>query len=171
MSVTAQPDPSWNEEFRQFLESREPLVRSRLARYAEGPDHLDDLLQETWTRCLERWEQYRGRGRTAWVLAVARSIAIDDHRARRRRLRLARQHQWDREGTLKPSAMELDEIRQEVGKAFHALTEREREVVHLRFLSDQSTPDVASLLRISESTVRVHLANALKKLRTALGGR
>ena len=43
-----------------------------------------DLFQETWLRVLERGHRYDGRARfVAWLLTVARNLALDALRARR----------------------------------------------------------------------------------------
>ena len=153
-------------EFNDFMERREGQVRARLAAFAEGPDHLDDLLQDTWLRCLQRWHQLRGDNRTGWVLAIARSVGLDDYRARQRRRR-----SMDTavpEAPARTPAFELDEIRRRVTSSLQELTQREQEVVRLRLLGDAPTSIVATTLGISESTVRVHLANGIRKLREQL---
>src|SRR5688572_20300744 len=44
----------------------------------------EDLFQETWVRVLERGHRYDGRARfVAWLITVARNLAIDALRARR----------------------------------------------------------------------------------------
>src|SRR5271165_3994011 len=47
-------------------------------------DGVDDLVQETWLRVLERGSSYDGRSRfEPWLFRVARNIAIDAMRKRR----------------------------------------------------------------------------------------
>ena len=47
-------------------------------------DGVDDLVQETWLRVLERGFSYDGRSRfEPWLFAVARNLAIDQTRRRR----------------------------------------------------------------------------------------
>lgn len=43
------------------------------------------------------------------------------------------------------------------------LTKREKEIFEL-IISNQSTKDIASLLNISEKTIRNHISNAIQKL-------
>src|SRR5450432_921276 len=46
-------------------------------------DGVDDLVQETWLRVLERGHSYDGRSRFGpWLFAVARNLAIDQTRKR-----------------------------------------------------------------------------------------
>jgi RNA polymerase sigma-70 factor, ECF subfamily len=47
-------------------------------------DHVEDLVQETWLRVLERGSRYDGRSRfEPWLFAIARHLAIDHLRGRR----------------------------------------------------------------------------------------
>src|SRR5580700_218089 len=52
-------------------------------------DEVDDLVQETWLRVLERGRSYDGRSRfEPWLFAIARNLTID-HMRRRKTLSLA----------------------------------------------------------------------------------
>src|ERR1700744_2401158 len=47
-------------------------------------DFVDDLVQETWLRVLERGRSYDGRSRfEPWLFAIARNLTIDHLRKRR----------------------------------------------------------------------------------------
>src|ERR1700678_1958935 len=47
-------------------------------------DEVDDLVQETWLRVLERGRSYDGRSRfEPWLFTIARHLAIDHMRKRR----------------------------------------------------------------------------------------
>jgi RNA polymerase sigma-70 factor (ECF subfamily) len=46
-------------------------------------ERVEDLVQETWLRVLDRGSQYDGRSRfEAWLFSIARNLAIDDLRKR-----------------------------------------------------------------------------------------
>src|ERR1035437_7022459 len=60
----------------------------RLVRYfiflLGSRDPVDDLVQETWLRVLERGGSYDGESRfEPWLFAIARNLAIDHTRKRR----------------------------------------------------------------------------------------
>ena len=61
-----------------------------------------------------------------------------------------------------------DERRREMQKAIDALPDRQRTVLLLCHAEGQSPREVGELTGLNESTVRVHLFRALRKLRTAL---
>src|SRR3984885_15148758 len=47
-------------------------------------DEVDDLVQETWVRVLERGRSYDGRSRfEPWLFAIARNLTIDHMRRRK----------------------------------------------------------------------------------------
>src|SRR5438874_1110520 len=51
-------------------------------------DYAEDLAQETWIRVLQRGSQYNGRQRfDLWLFAIARNLAIDYLRKKRKRYR------------------------------------------------------------------------------------
>src|ERR1700758_5371488 len=64
--------------------SQRRLVRYLL--YLTGRrDYAEDLAQETWIRVLQRGSQYNGRQRfDPWLFAIARNLAIDDLRKKRK---------------------------------------------------------------------------------------
>lgn len=55
-----------------------------------------------------------------------------------------------------------------VRAALQSLPEKEREVLVLRYLEDLSTADVASVMGVSESAIKMRLVRALQKLRDVL---
>jgi RNA polymerase sigma-70 factor (ECF subfamily) len=60
------------------------------------------------------------------------------------------------------------ELRQLVHKALAALTPPDCEVLVLRFLEDMSTRDIAAVLGVSESAVKMRQLRALQRLRDFL---
>ena len=53
-----------------------------LAGWGDGAAETEDLVQETWLRVLRRPGAFRGGSFRAWLLRVARNLAVD--RSRRR---------------------------------------------------------------------------------------
>src|ERR1017187_7711588 len=70
------------------LEALVEQYQYRLVRYLiyllGRRDEVDDLVQETWLRVLERGSSYDGRSRfEPWLFTVARNLAFDRMRKRR----------------------------------------------------------------------------------------
>ena len=130
-----------------------------------GPIDADDCLQETYLAALRRYEDFDGSNPRGWLLTIARSKAIDEHRSRKRR----------------PAATEAidavhgnghvdDEGRlAEVWEEVAALPDKQRAAVLLRFGSDLRYREVAEAMGVSEAAARRNVHEAVAKLREARG--
>src|SRR3954471_16999851 len=80
MAVAIYPKPP----FQRFLDQhREPVLA--FLRALVGPVEADDCFQETFLAAMRGYDRMDGRHPRAWVMTIARSKAIDHHRARSRR--------------------------------------------------------------------------------------
>jgi RNA polymerase sigma-70 factor (ECF subfamily) len=125
----------------------------------------EDLTSETFETALRKWRRFDPRRGThrAWLLAIARSTALDSFRADARRRRREE----------RAEAGELRDVREPVfGEGFspeleeglRALTAGEREVIALRIVLDLEGDEVARLLGITPTAVSTRLHRALGKL-------
>lgn len=135
----------------------------------------EDLTQTTFERALRAWSRFDPRrgSETTWLLAIARNALIDHHRRDRRELY---------PGDLGPAAEDATaatvpgpeqrlEGSSDLPAALAELSDREREVVALRFGGDLSGPEIAALLGLNLANVQQILSRSLRKLRTLLEGR
>ena len=131
---------------------------------ASGADVVQEALLRTWQQ-RGAFDPERGTVR-AWLVA----ILLD--RARRHRLR--RHRSWldsrespdplvDPETVQAPSADRID-----VERAVARLPRRQRQAITLHYLADLSVAEVATVLGVSESSVKTHLGAARSALRTRL---
>jgi RNA polymerase sigma-70 factor (ECF subfamily) len=129
----------------------------------------EDLTQATFERAFRSWGRYNpGRASVrTWLLAIARNLLIDHHRARRR-------------GRERPIEDGLDvaapEDRHDLGldpalaAALRCLSDREREVISLRFGGDLTGPEIAAVTRLSVANVHQLMSRGLRRLRADLEG-
>ena len=125
----------------------------------------EDLTSETFETALERWQRFDPRRGThrAWLLAIARSTALDFFRAdSRRRKREERADAREPRGDLEPAFGEG--FSAELEEALRALSAGEREVVALRVVLELDGEETAALLGISVTAVSTRLHRALAKL-------
>jgi len=124
----------------------------------------EDLTSETFETALRRWKRFdprRGTHKT-WLLAIARSTALDWFRAdARRKRREERAHDGLSEGR-EPEFGEG--FSAELEEALESLTAGEREVVALRIVLDLDGEETARLLGLSTTAVSTRLHRALAKL-------
>jgi len=150
---------------RDAAEADEAVQDAFVKAYTHIKSFQPNLSFEVWlTRilingCLDRQKARTRRSR--WMLPVADAGRRDQDTIERAT------HLSDRS----PEAQLLArEWRDQVMAAVRKLPNRQRLVFMLCHYSDHSTRDVAAMTGLNESTVRVHLFRAIRKLRTAMEG-
>ncbi len=122
----------------------------------------EDLAGDTFEKALRLWRRFdpgRGSART-WLLAIARTVALDWFRAeerRRRREQTAALPDRHEDAPLEGFGPELD-------RALASLTAGEREVIALRVVLDLDGEAAARVLGISQTACSTRLSRALKRL-------
>jgi RNA polymerase sigma-70 factor, ECF subfamily len=139
-------------------------------------DEVDDLVQETWLRVLERGRSYDGRSRfEPWLFSIARNLTID-HLRRRRNLSLEDEDTGP--GTATPASnapspfvlAARSEDSQRLAQSMQTLDFIYREVLVLRFQEDLSLQEVATVVGAPVGTVASRIYRGLQTLRTQLDG-
>jgi RNA polymerase sigma-70 factor (ECF subfamily) len=124
----------------------------------------EDLTGETFETAFKKWRRFdpsRGTPR-AWLLAIARSTALDWFRAdARRRKREERAAASERRGDADSFG---EGFSAELQESLQELSAGEREVVALRIVLDLGSEETARLLGISATAVSTRLSRALSKL-------
>jgi RNA polymerase sigma-70 factor (ECF subfamily) len=125
----------------------------------------EDLTSETFEAAFKKWRRFDPRRGTprSWLLAIARTTALDwfraDTRRRRREERAdAAEPRRDGEGAFGESLSPALE------EGLRALSAGEREVVALRVVLDLDGEETARLLGITPTAVSTRLSRALAKL-------
>src|SRR5262245_4318464 len=140
----------------------------RLAHSLLGDAHdAEDVVQETWTRGLERPPALGGNLR-GWLARVARNFAYRERRTVRRRGE--RERDSARPEGLPPvdAALERGETLQRVVEAVRALEEPYRATILARFYEDLLPRAIAEREGVSVETVNTRLKRGLAQLRRAL---
>jgi RNA polymerase sigma-70 factor (ECF subfamily) len=144
-------------------------------------DDVDDLVQETWVRVLERGRSYDGRSRfEPWLFAIARNLTID-HMRRRKTWSLAADLDPDDDGNPVPRSPASNdpspfvlaartEDAQRLAQSMQTLDFIYREVLVLRFQEDLSLQEVATVVGAPVSTVASRIYRGLQTLRALLDG-
>jgi RNA polymerase sigma-70 factor, ECF subfamily len=127
----------------------------------------EDLTSETFEAALRKWRRFdpsRGTPR-AWLLAIARSTALDWFRSDARRRR-----REERAGAEDPSRGQSGGFGEDAGfspaleEGLRSLSAGEREVVYLRVVLDLEGDTTARLLGLTPTAVSTRLSRALTKL-------
>lgn len=142
-------------------------------RYRVGDaETADDLVSEVFERALVNLGSYRPERApfAAWLFAIARNAVNDHLRARKHRRWLSLDALRDRTG-IRPwpeEAIIHDETRAELLAAVARLSERERDLIALKFAAGLTNRRIAELSGLSQSNVGVILYRAVRRLRAEL---
>jgi RNA polymerase sigma-70 factor (ECF subfamily) len=154
----------------------------RLVRYLiyllGSRDAVDDLVQETWLRVLERGRTYDGHSRfEPWLFTIARNLAIDT--MRKRRILSLDANDDDPEHAIAPpisagpSPFEQAARTQDAYRLAQSLATLEpiyREALVLRFQEDLSLQEMAKVVGAPVSTVSTRIYRGLAALRAHMEG-
>ena len=143
-------------DFDELFESVFPLAQRVAYRVVGDAFAAEDIAAEAFVRLYARWGRLKDEpGRIGWILRVTANLAIDTVRRKKPAIQPAR-------------PVEVEEtvvLRIALAAALAALPSRQRAVVVLRYLADQSEDQVARALGISAGTVKAHAHRATQRLR------
>jgi RNA polymerase sigma factor (sigma-70 family) len=141
--------------FERFYEEQKGVVLAQLRRLL-GRDSADDAFQETFLRALRAYPTLEhGRYLKAWVLTIARNVAVDFHR----RERITSAEVPDLESVDEP--LPYEELRRLTAQ----LPEKERAAVFLRYGYDLSYEDIGDALGASSEAARQAASSGVRRLR------
>jgi len=165
--------PSFEIIIRRYNQLLYRVTRSILHDDAEA----EDVMQETYVRAFEHLEQFAGRSQFRTWLA---RIAVNEALARVEREKRFVPHNeaaemrgdpMDQFASSEPSPEERvvdSEMRDLVEQAITRLPDAYRSVLMLRDVEEIDTEEVARILNLSESTVKVRLHRARRTLRRTM---
>jgi RNA polymerase sigma-70 factor (ECF subfamily) len=160
-----------NPDFAQAYDNHVHQVYAFLAYRVGSRGDAEDLTQLTFERALRAWDRFDPRRASArtWLLAIARNALIDDHR--RRHGVVNEPLDALEEERLGPAAGELPPeltVAAELWSALESLSDRDRELVALRYAADMTGPEIAELMELELANVQQILSRSLRKLRAHL---
>lgn len=126
----------------------------------------EDVLQDTYLQVWKGAGTYRCQGKPmAWVLAIARNLALSRLREKGRVITLSPED-WQAQVVQSPSVTEEDRLTLEA--LLTTLPAQDRQIVTLHALTGLKHREIAELLELPLSTVLSKYDRALKKLRKSL---
>jgi len=124
-----------------------------------------DVSQEAFVKAYEQLAGLRKpKAFGAWLMKIAHRCALDSARQKLREYRL----EMKAAALIENPDGQLDEEKQRLLAAVMKLPRSEKQVVMLRYLSDNSIKDVADIVGQSVGTVTKQLSRAHKRLRIIL---
>ena len=177
-------DHAARDMFAQIV-SRQQRRASRIAwHYLHDAADADEAVQDAFVKAYTHIKSFqRNLSFEVWLTRILINGCLDRQKARTRRSRwmmpaadAGRRDQETIEQATRPNDRSAEaqliarEWRNQVMAAVQKLPDRQRLVFMLCHYSEHSTREVAEMTGLNESTVRVHLFRAIRKLRTAMEG-
>lgn len=166
--VAAEGDASLERWFRREIQPHEPALRGFLRRQFPGIADVDDVVQESYLRLLQRRAGASPvTSVKSYLFAIARNTALGLFR-RRRRSPVVAWHDPERLAEVRgPGDVVADVALGEdlalATAAIDGLPPRCREIFILWALHDVAQPEIAARLGISICTVRAQLATGMRR--------
>lgn len=151
-------------------------VRQKLYRFAYRLlENEEDAMDITQDALLKVWQQQERMGELqnmeAWCMRVVRNLALDKIKARKHR----RAEDLDKAGNVAASyqqnphaAAEQQDVMNRVHGMIAALPEKYRTIIQLRDIEGYSYQEIADILAIELSEVKINLHRARKTVREQL---
>jgi RNA polymerase sigma-70 factor (ECF subfamily) len=144
-------------DFDRLYREEAPRLWRAMFAFTGDRETSSDVVAEAFAQCLRRGAEVRTP--VLWVWKAAFRIAAGELRVRRRA------ETWTQEVSAEDEMPDLDLL-----AALPRLSRRQRVTLILHYYADYSTTDIATIMGISPTTVRVHLMKGRRRLRDMLGG-
>lgn len=137
--------------------------RFRIGRDADAEDLTARTFESAW-RARERYRQDLA-GFSTWLFTIAHNVAVDFLRSRRPQVPLDALQEMAADGTPEEDAARDSDLKRLSALAVH-LSEREQELIALKYGAELDNRQIARLLSLSESNVGTILHRAVQTLRS-----
>ena len=146
-------------------------VFALIVRIVADREEAQDLTQDVFVRALAKHDRLRDRARLApFILRSAVNAALNARRDRNRRREIDDQLRQvtPTAGDTPDNALETAQTRTMLDRALRSLAEKQKQALTLRFYGELSIAEIADVMKISQGSVKVHLARGLQNLRALL---
>lgn len=158
-SATPQKAPDERDAFRQLYERTSPRIAAYLRRVTGSPEWSEDLLQDTYVRYLNADPPTMDERQTlSYLFRIATNLVYDGWRSMRR------EKEWEAVSPVEATSPEPVGLRRDVEEALTKLSARERALVWLAYVEGYAHKDIARVLEVKDTSVRVLLFRARRKL-------
>jgi len=143
-----------------------------LQRQLKDKGRAEDFVQETFLRLIRQLKERRTPDNVqAWLYRVALNLCRDYWKSAHYRNVQTSFAEPPEQRDMNPSVVELaerQETRREVQHSLDELPEVQKEIITLRFYQDLKLQDIADILSLPLGSVKTHLYNGLRKLKSRL---
>ncbi len=133
-------------------------------------EEAEDVTQQAFERALKAWKRFdpaRASAKT-WLISIAHNLLIDHYRASKAPAEPLDTELAERHGPHASGPEQDLGLSPELAAALATLSQRDREVIALRFGGDLTGPEIAELLGLSLANVQQIVSRSLRRLRAEL---
>lgn len=162
--VSTDEEP-WAELYREYL----PRILNYIRLRVDGEDLAQDLTAAVFERAVAKQHTLRKREAFgAWLFRIARNVVAGHYRKRRPTVPLEWANDRPAEDPSPPEAAMRREELERLQAALKTLSEREQEIILLKFGGGLGNQEIAEVVRLRAGHVAVIVYRALRKLRGCL---
>lgn len=156
-------------EFTEFYNEYFPRVYNYVCYRVNNYCDADDLTSMIFYKLFEKRNFYHEDRAPlfAWVFSIARNTVTDYYRRREHHIHTPLEVIEDiaSPGLGPVDIAEYNEVRQQLKRALESLTDRERDLIALKFWSGMTNRDIAKVTGLSENNIGVILFRAMRHMR------
>lgn len=152
------------EGLRNIYEDYGSLIYSVVLEVLKNREDAEDAASEFFIRLWDIAGSYRaGTGHRAWMITIARNLAVDVVRKRKRECLSAEIPDYLQTGEDFPEERLCQKLSLE--QAMNTLKEEEREIVNLKIMGELTFREIAAVLKKPQGTVAWCYRTAMRKLK------
>lgn len=155
--------------FEQLLRRYEPMVFRTCLRYLGNPQDAEEATQDAFLRVFHGAAKFSGKSKfKTWLYRIVANVCATRYgkiKKRSERQATYKQHyidNFDADEAPSTHGMELDGP---IAEALERLSEKDRQIISLRHVSDLTVPEIAEVLDVKLSAAKMRLSRAEEKLR------
>lgn len=157
--------------FQKLFEEHYESVR-RFAYYKTGDmDQAEDLAQETFMKCWEKFGELRPQTAKNYLFTIAANLAANQYKRKQVAVKFQMQQAIGAEAQAETPEFEMEhrQFSDLLQQALAALNEGQREVFLLNRMEELTYKEIAGRLGISVKAVEKRMSKALAELKAKLG--
>ena len=151
--------------FAEIVDQHKNLVYSILLRMTDDHDEANDLAQEVFIKVYRQLKQFKGKSKlSTWIYKIAYFHGLSYLRKRKRWFTTNDDVLLQSDGDI-DEEIALDEMKGHVSDCIRKLKPLERTAITLFYLEEMHVKEVAEIMNITESYVKVTVHRAKKSLK------
>lgn len=139
-----------------------------LYRMTADRESSEDMVQNVFLRMLKYRHTFKGNGEfRTWMYHLARNVLNDHHKGNKRQAAPLEQESGNVADEAPENTMDKEEQVHLLNRALNRLSEENREILVLSRYQELAYNEIAQILNISETNVRVRIHRAMAQLKSA----